>query len=127
MIINLSAGDNTSEEVEVLLTELETEINTLMTELKSDVANTIAQLTDTINNLPLGAVKSIQRGEHNSKDSNSSISINPVNPDKCIVLLSSPYIYSNGTYLPRLVSISENEFTITRHQEVISWQVIEFY
>ena len=81
MILNLSAGDNTSEEVEVLLTELETEINTLMTELKSDVESMMTKLNNDVSSAVAtlstrGAVKSVQRGVAKTNGSGLTININ---------------------------------------------------
>ena len=142
MIFNLSAGDNTSEEVEVLLTELETEINTLMTELKSDVESMITELNNDVSSAVAtlstrGAVKSVQRGVNTGTTSNLVITINPVNPDKCLVLLNTSYTGNSGTFnLPSLVSLTETELTVSPNAintssgtigSTFSWQVIEFY
>ena len=138
MIFNLSAGDNTSEEVEVMLTELESEINTLMAELKSDVESMITNLTNTINNSSIGAVKSIQRGSVvGTPNKTTEVTINAVNPDKCLVLLSVSEIGGEGyNYLPNVYSLTSNKLTITEtyisfpnsnNETTISWQVVEFY
>jgi hypothetical protein len=142
MLFNLSAGDNTSEEVEAMLIELKGEINTLMTDLKSDVESMITELNSDVSSAVAtlstrGAVKSVQRGVQASKNTVSTITINPVNPDKCLVLLDSDYIGNSGTFnLPSLVSLTSTELTVSSvgiNNSVgvsggnFSWQVIEFY
>ena len=149
MIFNLSAGDNTSEEVEVMLTQLETEINTLMTELKSDVGNMLTQLTDTINNLSFGAVKSIQSGILNADTATSKyeefrvantgsrayyvdVTINEVTDiNKCFIhtnttALAIPKLINNTT-LRIYVSGGNGDYTNYFSSSAINWQVIEFY
>ena len=138
MIFNLSAGDNTSEEVEVLLTEFMNEVNNTLTSFKSEINtmltgftrdvdsdmtainNSISTLTNKVSNLG-GAVKSVQRGvargttpSAGNAPSNVTININKVNPSKSIVLFSLDSI--NGattTYMPRVVSFAETSITVT--------------
>ena len=86
-----------------------------------------------------GTVKSIQRGTVSNKDtSNITIKINTVNPDKCIVILNSTRVVasSNSYGNPILVSISSNNFIVTRSSYLenssvkaiyFSWQLVEFY
>lgn len=138
MILNLSAGDNTSEEVEVLLTELETEINTLMTELKSDVESMMTKLNNDVSSAVAtlstrGAVKSVQRGVAKTNGSGLTININTVNPNKCLVVLNAS---TSNSYLPMLRSITSNTLTVSEvgnfssgefYSYDFSWQVIEFY
>ena len=141
MIFNLSAGDNTSEEVEVLLTELETEINTLMTELKSDVESMITKLNNDVSSAVAtlstrGAVKSIQRGIANNNTTDLiNININTVNPDKCLVILNSSSTADIKSQ-PTLKSLTSNLLTVTSasyyngydyYGVSFSWQVVEFY
>lgn len=84
-------------------------------------------------------VKSIQKGvvDFNSRD-DVTITINPVNPDKCFVLLNSKLTgrggNGNGTiYDSYLKSITANGFTITSNYDAnglngsTSYQVVEFY
>lgn len=146
MIFNVSTGDNTSEEVSVMLTEFigevnsqlstfKSEINTLLTGFKGDVNSQVSALTSAVNNVPKGAVKSVQRGVHSgSATDNITITINTVNPSKCMVLLQRT---RDTTNLPSLVSITSTSFTVTTSSAVyssspnapspFSWQVIEFY
>ncbi len=122
MIFNTGVSSTDGE-----ITRLVNAVEESMTQLETNVQAQINELTSIIAGMSVNTVKSVQRGEQTTTESTSSIPINPVNPDKSVVLLSAGYIYSNGTYLPRLVSITESEFTITRHHDTISWQVIEFY
>lgn len=84
-----------------------------------------------------GAVKSVQFGTGKIADGNyteiktANITINTVNPQKCIVLIytsvSSGYdkSYGMGCYVESLTS---NQLTIkVGVQMTYSWQVIEFY
>ena len=172
MILNLSAGDNTSEEVAILLTEFmsevndtltsfKSEINTMLTAftndvdsditalntnlstVKSDVAtvkSNVSTLSTTVNGLPKGAVKSVQRGTVAGNDSaNIEVTINTVNPVKCLVLLSGAELGGEGfNTLPNVYSLTATKLTITRSYIVfpgstpnsivsVHWQVIEFY
>ena len=126
MIFNLSAGDNTSEEVEVLLTELETQINTLMTELKSDVESMITGLNNDISSAVAtlstrGAVKRVQSGligagtvtsnKESFRVSNSAtmsfyidVNLNPVSDiNKCLVFtIEGESTYAVG--VPKLLN-----------------------
>jgi uncharacterized protein YoxC len=174
MIFNMSAGDNTSEEVTVLLTEFMNEVNNTLTAFKSEVntmltgftnevdaditalsnsvssvktdvgtvksnvgtlTTSLSTLSSTVNSIPKGAVKSVQRGVHGgSATDNITITINTVNPSKCMVLLQRT---RDTTNLPSLVSIASTSFTVTTSSAVystspntaspFSWQVIEFY
>lgn len=87
--------------------------------------------------VPTGAVKSVQFGTGKIADGNyteiktANITINTVNPQKCIVLIctsvSSCYdkSYGMGCYVESLTS---NQLTIkVGVQMTYSWQVIEFY
>lgn len=87
--------------------------------------------------VPTGAVKSVQFGTGKIADGNyeeiktANITINTVNPQKCIVLIytsvSSGYdkSYGMGCYVESLTS---NQLTIkVGVQMTYSWQVIEFY
>ena len=175
MIFNLSAGDNTSEEVAILLTEFMNEVNNTLTSFKSEVNTMLSGFTDNVdsdvtvlsNNLNTvkndiaivkssidtmnttvsnlgGAVKSVQRGIAKGVDSekadNVNITINKVNPSKCMVLLNNKIIESTtntvNTTAPALISITETMLTISASSyygsggwksSEFSWQVIEFY
>ena len=151
MLFNLSAGDNTSEEVQAILSsfmdEMESVVNTLKTDVgnqlatfKSEVGSQITTLTSAVNGVPKGAVKSVQRGVHggSSDTSNITININSVNPNKCLVLLSqhrNSWTYAND-YRPQLVAITATSITVSpsgtysdgvMSASSFSWQVIEFY
>lgn len=94
------------------------------------------QVKDISEKMPTGAVKSVQFGTGKIADGNTeiktaNITINTVNPQKCIVLIytsvSSGYdkSYGMGCYVESLTS---NQLTIkVGIQMTYSWQVIEFY
>jgi NAD-specific glutamate dehydrogenase len=154
MILNLSAGDNTSEEVNTLLLEFMSEVNDTLTAFKSEVNTMLTKftndvdsditalntkftsLTSTVNSLPKSAVKSIQRGviETNTED-NKVITITTVNPNKCLVLLNTSGIAgTNYTDHATLVSLTATTLTIKGGAIsgadtllTTSWQVVEFY
>jgi hypothetical protein len=146
MIINTGVNSTTAE-VNGILTQLENEVNTLVTELNTNMTNMVTELSNEVSTLltilnttvsnSVGAVKSVQRGVQASKNTVSTITINPVNPDKCLVLLDSGYIGNGGTFnLPSLVSLTSTELTVSSvgiNNSVgvsggnFSWQVIEFY
>ena len=157
MIFNLSAGDNTSEEVEVLLIEFMNEVNNTLTSFKSEintmltgftndvdsdmvslsndiatVKSSISTMNTTVGNLG-GAVKSVQRGVAKTNGSGLTININTVNPNKCLVVLNAS---TSNSYLPMLRSITSNTLTVSEvgnfssgefYSYDFSWQVIEFY
>ena len=134
MIINTGLN-NTSAEVNAILTELMTEVNTLMTDLRSDVDSLMADLSNTVAN-SVGVVKSVQRGALKPTGTgapNVTININAVNPDKCMVLLNGSLSAGNeATYAPTLVALTATSFTVTwsggwNDPRNFSWQVIEFY
>lgn len=94
----------------------------------------VKNITKTV---PTGAVKSVQFGTGRipngsvSELKTANITINTVNPQKCIVLIytsvSSGYdrSYGMGCYVESLTS---NQLTIKAGVEMTySWQVIEFY
>ena len=138
MIFNLSAGDNTSEEVAILLTEFMSEVNDTLTSFKSEIntmltgftngidadmtalssaVNTsVSTLSTTVNGIPKGAVKSVQRGTVAGTPNNSTeITISTVNPNKCLVLLGVNELGGNGyNYLPTVYSLTATKLTITQ-------------
>lgn len=74
-------------------------------------------------------IKSIQRGTSSS----SKITINTVNPDKCIVLLDNSTLsngeyYVNGAYVVKLkedtLELSSNYSN--KNNSTVGWQIIEF-
>ena len=131
MIVNTT--DRTTVEVEALISNLRKDVTELITDLNTDVSNMMAALNTTISN-SVGTVKSIQRGVVVGGSKEAVININPVNPDKCIVLLDNSYIsVSNSTAFSYLISITETVLTIGANKPAdfpskeISWQVVEFY
>lgn len=157
MIFNAGVtGGNNSEEIAAMLTQFISEVESTltnfksdltgqMTALSSDMSTKIAAVTTNVNskmtaltnlvNSTGGAVKSVQRGVHGgSATDNITITINTVNPSKCMVLLQRT---RDTTNLPSLVSIASTSFTVTTSSAVyptspntaspFSWQVIEFY
>ena len=102
-------------------------------------ATLFGQVKDISEKMPIGAVKSIQRGEvtYRKGDDEIKISISAVNPDKCFVILNvTGDINSdrNGKFLNGAIlrKITATELTIyTRAINItnltmwISWQVIE--
>lgn len=150
-LASFESGINTSlagfkSEVNTTLASFTSETNTKLTTLANDIDSDIAtlntnmntkftSLTSTVNSIPKGAVKSVQRGVHEgTATGNATISINAVNPSKCIVLLQR---VRDTTNLPSLVSISSTSFIVTTSSAVyssspnapspFSWQVVEFY
>lgn len=100
-------------------------------------ATLFGQVKDISEKMPTGTVKSVQFGTGKIADGNyteiktANITINTVNPQKCIVLIytsvSSGYdnSYGMGCYVESLTS---NQLTIkVGVQMTYSWQVIEFY
>ena len=120
MIVN--TRDSATADIEAIVYNLKREVSELLTDVKNEVKNSV------------GTVKSIQRGVITDISSyTTSITINPVNPDKCMVLLNNSYVGATSvTSLSYLVSITETTLTIgtnitgSRSDEV-SWQVVEFY
>lgn len=124
MIMNLSAGNNTSEEVAIILSNLKSEVTTLLADFKAEVMSAVSP------------VKSIQRGSLEPTGSGApevTVNINTVNPDKCMVLLNTSLIMGGDTaYTPALLELTATSFTVTWNGtwsdgRVFSWQVIEFY
>ena len=88
-------------------------------------------------------IKSIQRGVSNE----SSITINEVNPNKCIVLIDSivtttrvlENLYNESAYTHNytaygnskggatVAQLTSTKLTMSNIQNTFSWQVIEFY
>jgi ABC-type transporter Mla subunit MlaD len=120
-------------------------VNTNVAAVKTDVAGVksnvstlstnLSTVSTAVGNIPKAAVKSVQRGVHSgSATDNITITINTVNPSKCMVLLQRT---RDTTNLPSLVSIASTSFTVTTSSAVystspntaspFSWQVIEFY
>ena len=135
MIINTGLN-NTSAEVNAILTELMTEVNTLMTDLRSDVDSLMADLSNTVAN-SVGVVKSVQRGRASGNGSNRIvININEVNPAKCLVLISPSELSSTSyNYVASPYDLTATTLTVTysyssgssTNNISFSWQVIEFY
>lgn len=130
MIVN--AGANSTDEQIALLVNA---INDNLTELRTDIQAQIDQISNAVDSATFNAVKSIQRGVvTGNTTSKIEIAINPVNPDKCMVLLNSSWISdTNTTTFSYLVSITETVLTIGANRPAdysskeISWQVVEFY
>ena len=121
MIVN--TRDSATADIEAIVYNLKKEVSELLTDVKNEVMNSV------------GTVKSVQRGTVTGIDGGSvTITINPVNPDKCMVLINSSYISAdNYTSLSYLISITETTLTIgtnrgaTYKSDKTSWQVVEFY
>lgn len=129
------------------LEAIKTLLNTANTNASS--ANTYAKSADTLlknstyglqaikNALgSSGAVKSVQRGVITTEKSTSvvtkTITINSVNPDKCLIILNSSFTAAaSGTSGLSVKSLTSTVLTILCTQyniaNNISWQVIEFY
>lgn len=83
-----------------------------------------------------GAVKSIQRGIASGKNIVVSVTISPVNVDKCVVIL-----YNKGgegkltesIYRPSFISLTETKLTVKTGQigayysMDVFWQIVEYY
>ena len=121
MIVN--TRDSATADIEAIVYNLKKEVSELLTDVKNEVMNSV------------GTVKSIQRGVVvGITDYTVEITINKVNPDKCMVLLDNSWVSSgNGTSCTYLISITETTLTIgtnrvsTYASEELSWQVVEFY
>lgn len=129
------AKQDTLEAVQLTVNETKTTIGNIDDPAGKDtVVSLIKSIPETV---PTGAVKSVQFGTGKIADGNyteiktANITINTVNPQKCIVLIytsvSSGYdkSYGMGCYVESLTS---NQLTIkVGVQMTYSWQVIEFY
>lgn len=82
-------------------------------------------------------IKSVQRGVISNKSYEVTVDINPVNPDKCFVILNGGISdidnsYSQDARAPYLVSLTDTKLTVNVSGAVdkitttVSWQVIEF-
>jgi len=79
-------------------------------------------------------IKSIQRGTHAGSDNDITITINTVNPAKCMVILNSSFAsYRDAhTYAPILKNITSNSLVVSKSragtapEAPFSWQVIEY-
>jgi hypothetical protein len=111
----------------------------------ADVKNRIA---DVKNRIPTSIIKSIQRGVHPGSTNDITISINTVNPNKCLFIVT-PYAigisrtsgssgYSGSIYQPYLKSLTATRITTSASYvrpggtsndspNSFSWQLIEFY
>lgn len=129
------AKQDTLEAVQLTVNETKTTIGNIDDPAGEDtMVGLIKSIPETV---PTGAVKSVQFGTGKIPDGSYSelktanITINTVNPQKCIVLIytsvSSGYdkSYGMGCYVESLTS---NQLTIkVGVQMTYSWQVIEFY
>lgn len=129
------AKQATLEAVQLTVNETKTTIGNIDDPAGEDtMVGLIKSIPETV---PTGAVKSVQFGTGKIADGNyteiktANITINTVNPQKCIVLIytsvSSGYdkSYGMGCYVESLTS---NQLTIkVGVQMTYSWQVIEFY
>ena len=119
------------------ITALSTNLSTVKTDVAT-VKSNVSTLSTTVNGIPKGAVKSVQRGTvAGTPNKSTEITISTVNPSKCLVLLNVNEIGGNGyNYLPTVYSLTATKLTITQtyisftsenNTTNISWQVIEFY
>lgn len=129
------AKQDTLEAVQLTVNETKTTIGNIDGPAGEDtMVGLIKSIPETV---PTGAVKSVQFGTGKIADGNytefktANITINTVNPQKCIVLIytsvSNGYDrnYGMGCYVESLTS---NQLTIkVGIQMTYSWQVIEFY
>lgn len=129
------AKQDTLEAVQLTVNETKTTIGNIDDPAGEDtMVGLIKSIPETV---PTGAVKSVQFGTGKIADGSyteiktANITINTVNPQKCIVLIytsvSSGYdkSYGMGCYVESLTS---NQLTIkVGVQMTYSWQVIEFY
>lgn len=129
------AKQDTLEAVQLTVNETKTTIGNIDDPAGEDtMVGLIKSIPETV---PTGAVKSVQfgtgkiAGGGSAEIKTANITINTVNPQKCIVLIytsvSSGYdkSYGMGCYVESLTS---NQLTIkVGIQMTYSWQVIEFY
>lgn len=129
------ARQDTQLEVQQTVNETKTTIGNIDDPAGEDtMVGLIKSIPETV---PTGAVKSVQFGTGKIADGNHSeiktanITINTVNPQKCIVLIytsvsiGSDRSYGMGCYVESLTS---NQLTIKVGVDMTySWQVIEFY
>ena len=192
MIFNLSAGDNTSEEVAILLTEFMNEVNNTLTSFKSEVntmltgftnnvdsditalnssvtalsssvatvktdvatvKSNVSTLSTTVNGIPKGIVKSVQRGvipAGTSTKTYENFSVYSGKPQgyyidvtiSAVSNINKCFVYSNvssvtgSTGIPKLVNATtlrlyvngdNGDFDTLLNYSAISWQVVEFY
>lgn len=185
MIMNLSNGDNSSEEITELLNDFisevnntlasfKSEINTMLTgftdevnsditalsstvnTVKTDVAtvkSNVSTLSTTVNNIPKGAVKSVQRGvipAGTSTKTYENFSVYSGKPQgyyidvtiSAVSNINKCFVYSNvssvtgSTGIPKLVNTTtlrlyvngdNGDFDSLLNYSAISWQVVEFY
>ena len=82
-------------------------------------------------------IKSIQRGVITGQSHEVKITISPVNPDKCFVILNGGFAdldnsYSQNIKAPYLISLTETQLTVNigggadDAKPPASWQVVEF-
>ena len=129
------AKQDTLEAVQLTVNETKTTIGNIDDPAGEDtMVGLIKSIPETV---PTGAVKSVQFGTGKIADGNyteiktANITINTVNPQKCIVLIYTSVSigydksYGMGCYVESLTS---NQLTIkVGVQMTYSWQVIEFY
>ena len=95
--------------------------------------NSISNIVTVAGNIK--AVKSVQRGTITLTEHSfgiTSITISSINPDKSVVLLSGSLPYDTDCLQPYPYSLRANNIDIglesyPDYDQIISWQVIEFY
>ena len=95
--------------------------------------NSISNIVTVAGNIK--AVKSVQRGTITLTEHSfgiTSITISSINPDKSVVLLSGSLSYHTDCVQPYPYSLRANNIDIglesyPDYDQIISWQVIEFY
>ena len=93
--------------------------------------NSISNIVTVAGNIK--AVKSVQRGTITLHSYGiTSITISSINPDKSVVLLSGCLSYDEDCIQPYPYSLRANNIDIgldtgPDYDQIISWQVIEFY
>lgn len=114
-----------------------TNLNTVNTNLGSPMtsannatsANAHAKLNYLLANMPTGIVKSVQRGLFTDSGTYADITINTVNPNKCLVTVEG----GGGTYnaAMALYALTANQIrfrrTVSSAGMEYSYQIVEFY
>ena len=135
--IKKAINSNLSKPLNTLIEESKDSLDTKITDYLGNSTYGLSALKTLMTGGKIPIVKSVQRGTSGStSDSEITISINTVKPDKCIVILDyssrwtdTTYAYYEGVYLYSLASTtlqirSKNGI---KSSVSVSWQVIEFY
>lgn len=124
-----TAGNTTASASGTLSQKLTHIIELLTVGSVKDKLETIATQTTSGN---LSVVKSIQRGFVAVVETDMTVEINEINPDKSMIVLTGPTTNQAAQgNMPHVVSLNSTGFVLTTRNNAytptVSWQVIEFY